>query len=43
MSLLLAIAIMVVVVVPLVGWMVWEDRRRGQQDETPGLRKEEVA
>ena len=44
MSLLIAIGIMVLVVVPLIGWTVWEDRRRQRRSEdTPGLRKEEVA
>ena len=43
MSLLIAIAIMALVVVPLIGWAVHKDRGRRQADESPGMRKEEVA
>ena len=44
MSLLIAIAIMVLVVGPLIGWVVWADRRRRRPaDEPPGIEKEEVA
>ena len=38
MSLLLAIGIMVVVVVPLVAWAVWQDRRLA--DRRPAMKEE---
>lgn len=44
MSLLLAIGLMIVVVVPLVGWGVRKDRRRRLEAGTlAGTGKEEVA
>jgi len=44
MSLLIALALMVVVVVPLVAWAVRADkRRRLEAGEPPGTGKEEVA
>ena len=44
MSLLLALVLMVVVVVPLVAWAVRADkRRRLETGESPATRKEEVA
>ena len=44
MSLLIALVLMVVVVVPLVAWVVRTDkRRRLEAGESPGTGKEEVA
>jgi len=44
MSLLIAIALMALVVVPLVGWAVRKDRRRRlEAGDSPGTGKEEVA
>lgn len=44
MSLVLALALMVVVVVPLVAWVVWADkRRRLETAESAGPTAEEVA
>jgi len=41
-SFLLAVALMVAVVGPLLGWVVWADRRR-RQDGSELHRNEEVA
>ncbi len=44
MSLLIALVLMVVVVVPLVAWVVRADkRRRVEAGDSPGTGKEEVA
>jgi hypothetical protein len=43
MSLLIAIGIMALVVVPLISWAFWADRRQRQGDDSPSARKEEVA
>jgi hypothetical protein len=44
MSLVVALALMVLVVVPLVAWAVRADQRRWlEAGETPGVGKEEVA
>jgi uncharacterized Tic20 family protein len=44
MSLVIALVLMVVVVVPLIGWAVRKDkRRRLEAGGSPGTRTEEVA
>ena len=43
MSLLIAVVIMALVVLPLIGWAVRKDRRQRQAEDSPGIGKEEVA